>query len=97
MQDVALSLLRAVLFVVIAYAVVFVAALVNIVFERRALAFMQDRHGPNRTGPHGVLQSIADALKMMGKEDFRPSLAGPVVVHAGAHHGHGRRRRRYSW
>ena len=76
-MDVALGILRAILFVVIAYAVVFVAALVNIVFERRALAFMQDRHGPNRTGPHGVLQSVADAFKMMGKEDFRPSLADP--------------------
>jgi NADH-quinone oxidoreductase subunit H len=77
--DIALGILRAVFFVVIAYAVVFVAALVNIVFERRVLAFMQDRHGPNRTGPHGVLQSIADAFKMMGKEDFRPSLADPVL------------------
>ena len=73
---------------------VFVAALVNIVFERRVLAFMQDRHGPNRTGPHGVLQSVADAFKMMGKEDFRPALADPVPVHAGADHGHDRRRRR---
>jgi NADH-quinone oxidoreductase subunit H len=72
-----LSVLRALLFVVIAYSVVFVSALVNIVFERRALAFMQDRHGPNRTGPHGVLQSVADAFKMMGKEDFRPTLADP--------------------
>ena len=79
MTDIALGILRAVFFVVIAYAVVFVAALVNIVFERRVLAFMQDRHGPNRTGPHGVLQSIADAFKMMGKEDFRPSLADPVL------------------
>ncbi len=71
------GILRAILFVVIAYSVVLVAALVNIVFERRVLAFMQDRHGPNRTGPHGVLQSVADAFKMMGKEDFRPSLADP--------------------
>ena len=78
-MDIALAILRAVFFVVIAYAVVFVAALVNIVFERRVLAFMQDRHGPNRTGPHGVLQSIADAFKMMGKEDFRPTLADPVL------------------
>jgi len=78
-MDILLGILRAVLFVVIAYAVVFVAALVNIVFERRVLAFMQDRHGPNRTGPHGVLQSIADAFKMMGKEDFRPALADPVL------------------
>ena len=30
-------------------------------------------------GPHGVLQSVADAFKMMGKEDFRPSLADPVL------------------
>src|SRR5450756_3258819 len=78
-MDIFLAILRAVVFVVIAYAVVFVAALVNIVFERRALAFMQDRHGPNRTGPHGVLQSVADAFKMMGKEDFRPALADPVL------------------
>ena len=78
-MDILLGILRAIVFVVIAYAVVFVAALVNIVFERRVLAFMQDRHGPNRTGPHGVLQSVADALKMMGKEDFRPKLADPFL------------------
>ena len=78
-MDILVAILRAVLFVVIAYAVVFVAALVNILFERRALAFMQDRLGPNRTGPQGVLQSVADAFKMMGKEDFRPALADPVL------------------
>ncbi|MGE5229577.1 MAG: complex I subunit 1/NuoH family protein, partial [Deltaproteobacteria bacterium] len=79
MVDIIVGILRAILFVVIAYAVVFVAALVNILFERRALAFMQDRLGPNRTGWQGVLQSIADAFKMMGKEDFRPLLADPVL------------------
>ncbi len=73
------EILRAVLVIVIAYMVVFVAALVNILFERRVLAFMQDRLGPNRTGPQGVLQSVADALKMMGKEDFRPAMADPVL------------------
>ena len=73
------EVVRAIVVIVVAYMVVFVAALVNIVFERRALAFMQDRHGPNRTGPHGVLQSIADAFKMMGKEDFRPALADPIM------------------
>lgn len=78
-MDILLGILRALLFVVIAYAVVFVAALVNILFERRTLAFLQDRLGPNRTGPQGVLQSIADAFKMMGKEDFRPLLADPVL------------------
>ena len=74
-----MGILRAVLFVLIAYTVVMVSALVNIVFERRVLAFMQDRLGPNRTGPQGVLQSVADAIKMMGKEDFRPTLADPYL------------------
>ena len=78
-MDTVISILRAILFVVIAYAVVFVAALVNIYFERRAMAFIGDRLGPNRTGPQGVLQSVADAFKMMGKEDFRPLLADPVL------------------
>ncbi len=78
-MDILLGILRAILFVVIAYAVVFVAALVNILYERRFMAFIGDRLGPNRTGPQGVLQSIADAFKMMGKEDFRPLLADPVL------------------
>ena len=78
-MDILVGILRAILFVVIAYAVVFVAALVNILYERRFMAFIGDRLGPNRTGPQGVLQSIADAFKMMGKEDFRPLLADPVL------------------
>jgi NADH-quinone oxidoreductase subunit H len=78
-MDAFVAILRAILFVVVAYAVVFVAALVNIYFERRAIAFVGDRLGPNRTGPQGVLQSVADAFKMMGKEDFRPLLADPVL------------------
>jgi NADH-quinone oxidoreductase subunit H len=78
-MDILLGILRAILFVVIAYAVVFVAALVNILYERRFMAFIGDRLGPNRTGPQGALQSIADAFKMMGKEDFRPLLADPVL------------------
>ena len=79
MTDIILAVLRALLFVVIAYSVLMVAALVNILMERRVLAFMQDRLGPNRTGWQGTLQSVADAFKMMGKEDFRPALADPVL------------------
>jgi NADH-quinone oxidoreductase subunit H len=78
-MDILLGILRALVFVVISYSVLMVAALVNILFERRALAFMQDRLGPNRTGPQGLLQSVADAVKMMGKEDFRPTLADPLL------------------
>ncbi len=78
-MDILVDILRAMLFGGVAYAVVFVAALVNILYERRFMAFIGDRLGPNRTGPQGALQSIADAFKMMGKEDFRPLLADPVL------------------
>ncbi len=44
-------------------------------FERRLLARMQNRVGPNRAGPAGFLQPIADALKLFFKEDVTPLLA----------------------
>src|SRR3954470_23799969 len=41
--------------------------------ERRIAAFVQDRYGPNRVGPAGLLQSVADGLKFLFKEDVIPS------------------------
>jgi NADH-quinone oxidoreductase subunit H len=41
--------------------------------ERRILARMQDRQGPNRVGPFGLLQPVADLIKMLTKEDLRPA------------------------
>src|SRR5262249_26940327 len=40
--------------------------------ERRTLAFMQFRLGPNRTGPAGILQPVADGIKLFFKEEFIP-------------------------
>jgi len=82
-MDIVVAILRAILFVVIAYSVLMIAALVNILGERRVLGALTDRIGPNRTGPQGLLQSVADAFKMMGKEDFRPALADPVLFTLG--------------
>ena len=48
-------------------------------FERRAMARMQARLGPNRVGPFGFLQPIADVVKVMLKEDIVPFCADKVV------------------
>jgi NADH-quinone oxidoreductase subunit H len=59
--------------------------------ERRVLAFMQFRLGPNRTGPFGILQPVADGIKLFFKEEVMPAaadkwafLAAPVVAVATA-------------
>ena len=44
-------------------------------FERRGSAWMQGRVGPNRVGPFGLLQPLADVFKFFGKEDFTPGNA----------------------
>lgn len=45
--------------------------------ERKVLARFHQRIGPQRTGPKGTLQSVADAVKLVGKEDLRPAAADP--------------------
>lgn len=54
-------------------------------FERRLLGVWQDRYGPNRVGPFGLLQVVADGIKMFFKEDWIPPFADkPVFVIAPA-------------
>ncbi|MFN2225289.1 MAG: complex I subunit 1/NuoH family protein, partial [Anaerolineae bacterium] len=53
--------------------------------ERRLLAVWQDRYGPNRVGPFGLLQVLADMIKIFSKEDWIPPFADrPVFVLAPA-------------
>ena len=64
---------------VFALVVLLVLTLFTIWFERRVVAFMQQRQGPNMNGPFGLLQSLADGMKLMFKEDFTPTAADKVV------------------
>ena len=52
-----------------------VLALVLIWITRKVISRMQDRIGPNRVGPYGLFQTVADALKLLSKEDIRPTNA----------------------
>jgi NADH-quinone oxidoreductase subunit H len=65
--------------VVAVFAFLVVLTLFTIWFERRVVGRMQHRPGPNRVGPFGLLQSLADGLKLAFKEDIRPVLADKWV------------------
>jgi NADH-quinone oxidoreductase subunit H len=49
------------------------------VLERKILARIQNRYGPNRVGPFGLLQPLADGIKMLVKEDIVPARADKIV------------------
>ncbi len=57
----------------IVFFVVLTLAAYLVFAERRILAWIQDRRGPNRVGPWGLLQPLADLIKLLTKEDFRPA------------------------
>ncbi len=81
------AVLRLVIAVFLAIFLVFNGALAQIYLERKIQAIIQDRVGPIHTGPWGLLQTFADAIKLLGKEDIRARLtdrwfflAAPAIV-----------------
>ena len=73
--------------VIIAFAFLFTSVLLLVWAERRIVAFMQNRLGPTRAGPFGILQTLADGMKLMFKESMTPDraevllyLAAPVMA-----------------
>ncbi|MGH2951553.1 MAG: NADH-quinone oxidoreductase subunit NuoH [Solirubrobacterales bacterium] len=62
---------------------VFLIVPVLTVVERKLIGRFQQRYGPNRVGPVGVLQPLADILKLAGKQSFRPAAAVPFLYAAG--------------
>lgn len=71
MNDLLIKLVE--IFIIIGLLIPMAAMLVW--FERRIIGLWQDRLGPNRVGPQGILQSFADLLKILGKEDFVPDFS----------------------
>ena len=64
---------------VVAFAVLLNAVILMIWFERKAISDMQSRIGPQRWGPFGLLQTVADGIKLIFKEDLVPTEADRTV------------------
>jgi NADH-quinone oxidoreductase subunit H len=65
-------------FVIVA-AVLIVVVIFLVLMERKVLAFMTQRKGPNRVGPWGLFQTIADAIKLLCKENITPAGSDKVM------------------
>ena len=61
--------------VVCVFTLALVVAMYSTYMERKVAAFLQDRLGPNRAGPFGIFQPLADGLKMFMKEEMIPSVS----------------------
>src|SRR5712664_1514771 len=70
------SALISVAAIIIVFATLFA---ITTILERKGLGRIQNRYGPNRVGPFGILQPVADGLKAMTKEDIVPRAADQVV------------------
>lgn len=71
------------IFMLLVFAVTLLVATYSTLAERKVAGFIQDRLGPDRAGPYGLLQPLADAVKMFFKEEFIPSAANKWLFIAG--------------
>ncbi|KGO87252.1 NADH:ubiquinone oxidoreductase subunit H [Flavobacterium rivuli WB 3.3-2 = DSM 21788] len=74
------------IFIVAIFAITMLFAMYETLAERKIAAWLQDRIGPNRAGPGGILQPLADGLKLFSKEEFFPAtqnrflfICGPAI------------------
>ena len=79
-SDIGLSVILVMLMkVVIAFALLMVSVMLVIWFERKIVADMHNRVGPSLAGPWGILQTLADGIKLFFKEDLLPERADRIV------------------
>ncbi len=83
MRELLIVLLKSTLFILVALS----GAAYLVYFERKVVAYIQERYGPNRVGPYGLLQILADAVKLLFKEEITLPGAnrflyylGPMIV-----------------
>jgi|SRR6218665_276337 len=74
------------IFIFVIFAITMVMAMYSTLAERKVAAWLQDRIGPNRAGAGGILQPLADGLKLFSKEEFLPDtpnkflfVVGPAI------------------
>ena len=72
-------LLFKIILIAIILGVTLVVAMYSTYAERKVAGFMQDRLGPNRAGPFGLLQPLADGVKMFMKEEIIPDVSNKVL------------------
>jgi len=63
----------------IIFNVLVIASAFMVWMERKVCAYIQDREGPNRVGPEGLLQPFADVIKLLFKEDLKPAAADTFI------------------
>lgn len=74
-----MTVLQMLIFIAVLLFVLLIGAAMLTYVERRMLAWWQDRYGPNRAGPFGILQAFADVIKILLKEDWVPPSADKWV------------------
>ncbi|WNM19837.1 NADH-quinone oxidoreductase subunit NuoH [Flavobacterium capsici] len=71
------------IFIVVIFAITMLMAMYSTWAERKVAAFLQDRVGPNRAGWGGLLQPLADGMKLFAKEEFEPNTPNKFLFYTG--------------